>query len=214
MKFTNVVFDLDSTLSTIEGIDQLGELKKMRPQIERLTNQAMSGKILLEKIFLKRLTLLQPTKSELEIIGQLYQQNVTPGTRRLLHHLRVHSANIFVVTGGYVECIYPLTDYLAIPRENVFANHLLFTESGKFRELDRSIPLWRNLGKQQIVTQIRKNNPGPTAVIGDGISDYEAGLIADRFIYFGGVTWREEVASLAQYCVHERNLMALWPYLD
>jgi phosphoserine phosphatase len=37
MKYRNVIFDLDSTLSSIEGIDELGKLRNMGERIKSLT---------------------------------------------------------------------------------------------------------------------------------------------------------------------------------
>jgi len=77
MKYQNIIFDLDSTLSSIEGIDELGKLRNMGKRIKRLTREAMSGRLPFGEVFIHRLELIKPTKNELKIIGKLYKNNIT-----------------------------------------------------------------------------------------------------------------------------------------
>jgi phosphoserine phosphatase len=48
-----IVFDCDSTLSKIEGIDELARLRgeKTFSEIEALTNAAMNGEVAIDEIF-------------------------------------------------------------------------------------------------------------------------------------------------------------------
>jgi phosphoserine phosphatase len=138
--------------------------------------------------------------------------SITPGAPQLINWLQRRGVNVFVVTAGYTDCSYPLTDYLGIPRENVFANRLIFDESGRFQGIDKSIPLWRGGGKRQIVSKIMASHPGKTLCIGDGISDLEAAQVADGFIYFAGVVRRPQVAAKAKIVIKSRNLLTLRRY--
>ena len=214
MKYRNVIFDLDSTLSSIEGIDELGKLRKMGDRIKSLTQKAMSGRLPFGRVFIRRLNLIRPTRGELAAIAKIYINSITPGAPELIAWLKTRGANIFVVTAGYTDCSYPLTDYLEIPRENVFANRLIFDASGRFQQVDKTIPLWRDGGKRQIVSKIMVSHPGKTLCVGDGISDWDAAQIADGFIYFGGVVWRPSVAAKADIVIKERNLFGLRSYLS
>jgi len=213
MKYRNVIFDLDSTLSSIEGIDELGKLRKMGDRIKSLTRQAMSGRLSFGRVFIRRLELIRPTRSELLTVGELYKNSITPGAPELINWLRRRGANIFVVTAGYTDCSYPLTDYLGIPRKNIFANRLIFDAAARFQKIDKTIPLWRDNGKRQIVSQIMAAHPGKTVCIGDGIGDWEAARIADGFIYFAGIVWRPQVAAKAAVIVKHPNLLTIRRYL-
>ena len=55
MNTHNIIFDLDSTLVKLEGIDFLGQLHQQETTIARLTVDAMSGKVPLEDVFKQRL---------------------------------------------------------------------------------------------------------------------------------------------------------------
>ena len=57
MSYTVVCFDCDSTLSKIEGIDELAKLAGLGEEMARLTDAAMNGVVPLEAVYEKRLSL-------------------------------------------------------------------------------------------------------------------------------------------------------------
>jgi len=61
-----ICFDCDSTLSTIEGIDELARVRgsDVFKQVEAMTHQAMDGKIPVEEVFGKRLEIIKPTRND------------------------------------------------------------------------------------------------------------------------------------------------------
>ena len=75
-----LLFDCDSTLSAIEGIDELGRLRgpAVFKEVEEMTTAAMEGGTPMEAIFARRLDMIRPTKSELEAIGRQYIDTVEP----------------------------------------------------------------------------------------------------------------------------------------
>ena len=52
-RYKTVVFDCDSTLSTVEGIEELA--RERRAEVEALTVEAMRGALPLEQIFGRRM---------------------------------------------------------------------------------------------------------------------------------------------------------------
>jgi phosphoserine phosphatase len=48
--FELIIFDCDSTLSTIEGIDELARWQGRTQQVAELTNRAMNGDVPLESV--------------------------------------------------------------------------------------------------------------------------------------------------------------------
>lgn len=212
-KYQNIIFDLDSTLSSIEGIDELGKFRNIGPRIQRLTEEAMSGRLPFGEVFIHRLELIKPTRAELLTVGKLYQKNVTPGAKKLISWLQSQKIRVFVVTAGYTDCSYSLTDFLKINRQNVFANRLIFNSHGEFIGIDKSIPLWRGGGKKEIVAQILSKHPGKTICVGDGMNDWEASQLTSGFIYFGGVIFRPAVAAKTKLILTSRNLYTLKKFL-
>ena len=62
-----ILFDCDSTLSTIEGIDVLAEQAGVVDQVVPLTNAAMEGRLKLEEAYAARLDLIKPDASTIEV---------------------------------------------------------------------------------------------------------------------------------------------------
>ncbi|MDH5532821.1 MAG: HAD-IB family phosphatase [Candidatus Pacebacteria bacterium] len=210
-KQINIIFDFDSTLVTIEGIDELAKLKNKEQEVIKLTNYAMSGKVNLEEAFIKRLEIIKPNKNDLNVISQLYRDNITNGAKEVIDNLH-DKANLFIVSGGYKCSMLQTTDYLNIKKENVFANQLLFDKEDNYQCLNEEIPLWKNNGKEIIVKQIQKENPYKTIFIGDGYSDYETSKCVNQFICFAGVAKREDVMRKSKRVIYK--LSELRKFLD
>ncbi|MFP5356028.1 MAG: haloacid dehalogenase, partial [Gemmatimonadota bacterium] len=78
-RFGTVLFDCDSTLSTIEGIDELA--REYRDQIVPLTELAMRGEVTLESVYGRRLAIIRPSREEVERVGRLYVETLVAGAR-------------------------------------------------------------------------------------------------------------------------------------
>ncbi|HVS08942.1 MAG TPA: hypothetical protein VMS76_03640, partial [Planctomycetota bacterium] len=71
--YGTIAFDCDSTLATIEGIDELAAIAGATPEsVERLTAQAMSGELALEEVYARRLELVRPTRDHVDALGRRY----------------------------------------------------------------------------------------------------------------------------------------------
>ena len=68
-----IFFDCDSTLTSLEGIDELARLKgeEVFTEIEDLTNAAMDGKVPIDEVFGRRLNIIQPDRAASEQVAQL-----------------------------------------------------------------------------------------------------------------------------------------------
>ena len=67
-----IFFDCDSTLSTIEGIDELAKLKGKEARVGLLTNKAMNGDLDLSEVYGKRLKAIRPTRGQLKAVEERY----------------------------------------------------------------------------------------------------------------------------------------------
>jgi len=73
-----IFFDCDSTLSTIEGIDELAKLKGKEQRVGLLTQKAMDGDLDLEEVYGKRLKAIRPTRGQLKAIEERYYETLVP----------------------------------------------------------------------------------------------------------------------------------------
>ncbi len=204
----NIILDFDSTIVTIEGIDELAREKGVYDQVKQLTDQAMNGEIGLDQVFAHRLELIKPTVADLDQLGQLYLRHLTPDVEAFIAELG-QRFNVFVVTGGYDRAIYPTTQKLGLPDYRVYANTLLFDEAGKYLGFDTSNPLWQANGKAIVVQHIQATHPHKTIIIGDAMSDAAAKTNGEVFVQFTGVVNRSAVAAKAQAIIDTLNVKHL-----
>ena len=205
-----VFFDVDSTLVTIEGID---ELAGGNPEIARLTDAAMNGEISLDEVYGKRLEIIRPTRAAIDELGQRYRDSLVPGAKQTIETLRTAGVQVHIVTAGIAQAIAPLADLLGIPARATHAVALQFAEDGTYRDFDRRSPLTRTGGKELVVRDVRARSHGRAAFVGDGVSDLEAKPAVDLFVGFGGVHTRPRVRDNAEVFVREPDLTAVLPHL-
>ena len=97
-----IVFDCDSTLSAIEGIDELARVNgpETFDKIEALTNAAMNGEVPIDDIFAQRLDIIQPTLHTCKKVGQLYIDEIEPTALTTLEQLRAEGWQTVIISGG------------------------------------------------------------------------------------------------------------------
>ncbi len=208
--FRFVFFDVDSTLVTIEGID---ELAGGNTEIARLTDAAMNGEIGLDQVYGRRLEIIRPTLRQVEALGERYIASLVPGAAETIGRLRDAGAQVHLVTAGIAQAIAPLANHLGITPRSVHAVPLLFTPEGEYIDYDSHSFLARPGGKELVVRDVRARSHGRAAFVGDGVSDLEAKPAVDLFIGFGGVHTRPRVRDNADVFVVERDLRAVLPHL-
>ena len=76
-----IFFDCDSTLSRIEGIDELARLKGKEGRVGLLTNKAMDGELDLADVYGKRLKAIRPSRAQLKAIEERYWETTVEDTR-------------------------------------------------------------------------------------------------------------------------------------
>jgi phosphoserine phosphatase len=198
-----LVFDCDSTLSGIEGIDELGRLRsaEIAARIAQLTADAMDGRVPLDEVFGLRLSLIQPAKQECDRIAQRYLEHVEPHAKCVIAALRGEGWDMAILSGGFVPCIAPLAAYLGIDR--LEAVPLYFDASGAYAGYDADYPTTRSGGKLDVVRQLQAKGAYTTTVlVGDGVSDLETKPAVDYFIGFGAYVSRPRVRAEADRFIH------------
>lgn len=209
--FERIVFDCDSTLSSIEGIDELSAHDaELRRSIEDLTTAAMTGKLPLDEVYGERLTLINPKQLDVMRVSSRYVQEAVPGGRELVSGLRSLGKEVLIVSGGLRLAVASFAAWLGVGDSQVHAVKVFFDADNRYHDFDRQSVLARNGGKSAV---LRSLPPARTVFVGDGITDAEARDAVDCFICFGGVTLREEVAAQADAVVTEAQLAALLPLL-
>jgi len=200
-----LILDCDSTLCSIEGIDELGAHRsaETREAVAAATTEAMEGKIRVEDVFGRRLELLQPSKHEVEQLADQYIETMLPEVPDLVETMRANGWDLLILSGGLRPAIMPLAEKLGIQR--VEAVDITFDDNGHYLDFDRAFPTTRSHGKPEFVRQLREKEPHwqVIAMVGDGVSDLETLPVVDQFIGFGGVVEREKVKTGSTYYTHQ-----------
>ncbi|HET9984582.1 MAG TPA: HAD-IB family phosphatase [Longimicrobiales bacterium] len=196
-RYRSVVFDCDSTLSAIEGIDELaGPLKA---EIASLTDAAMRGEVPLEEVYGRRLALVRPSRERVEALGRQYVERVVPGAAEAVAALRRAGVVVRAVSGGLLPAIHALTRSLGLTDEDVAAVGVCFDAAGEYAGFDVASPLARTGGKAEVLRRWARELPRPVLMVGDGVTDLEARPPADAFLAFTGVATRPGVVAAADH---------------
>lgn len=191
-----VIFDCDSTLSAIEGIDELARLRgpAVLARVEAMTHDAMNGRIALEAVFRTRLELIAPRAADVDAVGLRYVETVEPTARATVDALRRAGWRPMIVSGGFTRAIAPLAMHLGI--DDVVAVDLRFHDDGTYAGFDEAAPTARSGGKPEVIAAIRAaRDPARVVMVGDGTSDLETAPVVDLFVGFGGYVARPAVRA-------------------
>ncbi|MEJ1974527.1 MAG: HAD-IB family phosphatase [Lacunisphaera sp.] len=207
-----ICFDCDSTLSAIEGIDELARVRgpEIFAKVEEQTREAMDGKIPVEAVFGRRLAVIQPRQADVAAVGRQYLEQIEPTAVDTVVRLKAAGWTPLIVSGGFRPIIAPLAVHLGIAR--VEAVDLYFDAAGNYTGYDEQFPTTRSGGKPEIMRALKAGlNPSRLVMIGDGVSDLETQPEVDLFVGFGRYVERPKVKADAAAFVH--SLAELIPLL-
>ena len=196
-RFASVVFDADSTLASIEGIDWLGALRgeSVGLEIQQLTDRAMSGELALEQVYAARLDVIKPTRDEITALGSVYVTAVEQGAAELIAELQASGVRVEIVSGGLRDALLPLADHLGVSRDAVHAVELMHDAAGHYVSLAAAQWLSQQDGKPRVVRELAL--PHLSAMIGDGSTDAAVRGETDAFFAYTAVARRPNVVAAA-----------------
>jgi phosphoserine phosphatase len=96
-----LVSDMDSTIITIECIDEIADFAGVKPQVAAITGRAMCGEIDFAAALAERVALLEGLNEA--VLQRVYGERVRfmPGARALVATMRAHGAYTMLVSGGF-----------------------------------------------------------------------------------------------------------------
>jgi phosphoserine phosphatase len=95
-----LIADMDSTTIGQESIDEMAEVKGIRPEIAAITERSMRGELEFESGLRERVRLLRgmPEADLQRVLGRL---TLNPGARTLVQTMKAHGAHTVLVSGGF-----------------------------------------------------------------------------------------------------------------
>ena len=204
--FPCICFDCDSTLSAIEGIDELAKRAGREAEIAPLTTAAMDGLMPIEDIYARRLEILRPDREVLRWLGQRYIETQVEGARAAVAALQKAGRKVFIVSGGLKGPVVALATTLGIASDDVRAVDVYCDERGAYRGFEQDSPLTRSDGKARVAADLASRH-GPVVLVGDGVTDVAAQSGGAFVVGFGGVVRREAVVKGADIFVEGPSLL-------
>jgi phosphoserine phosphatase len=100
--FGLVVMDMDSTLISIECIDEIADMQGLKPQVAAITEAAMRGEIDFAESLRRRVALLEGLNEG--ALQRVYDERLqlNPGAEIMLAELKKHGIKTLLVSGGFV----------------------------------------------------------------------------------------------------------------
>jgi len=223
--FDLIFFDCDSTLSAIEGIDELARFKGKEWRVSVLTQKAMDGDLDLREVYGKRLAAIRPTRGQLKAIETRYAETMVPDADSVIAALHYLGKHVFIISGGLACPVRGFGARLGVAPDRIRAVDLEYdelagewwryhdpaTQHGQTYFAYDESPLTVSSGKPQIVNEMAGDLPGRRMMVGDGSSDLAAKSVVDLFVGFGGVVTRAKVRDESEAFVRVNSLAPILP---
>ena len=175
--FRAIAFDVDSTLVTIEGIDELARMAGKGEEVARITEAAMRGEIADYAQSLRRRAALL-AGAPASILQRVLEEKLrlSPGAQALLASAREAGWRTLLVSGGFTYFTRALQERLAI---DVSCANELVTREGTLTGEVRGSPedggrIVDAAGKTRALERLCATIPCPTGAaiaVGDGAND-------------------------------------------
>ncbi|MDB5763437.1 MAG: serB [Herminiimonas sp.] len=99
--FRLVAMDMDSTLITIECIDEIADMQGLKPQVAEITEAAMRGEIEFRESLTRRVSLLKGLDAA--ALQRVYDERLrlSPGAEKMLAAVKAAGLKTLLVSGGF-----------------------------------------------------------------------------------------------------------------
>ena len=99
--FRLLAMDMDSTLITIECIDEIADMQGLKSEVAAITEAAMRGELAFADSLSRRVALLKDLP--VAALQQVYAERLkfSPGAEKLLHTARAVGLSTLLVSGGF-----------------------------------------------------------------------------------------------------------------
>jgi phosphoserine phosphatase len=165
-----LIADMDSTIITVECLDEIADMMGLKPQVAAITERAMRGEIAFEPALRERVALLKGLA--VHRLSRVYAERVrlTPGAKPLVATMKANGATTLLVSGGFTF----FTQRVAADAgfDDHHANVLLDDGTRLLGTVEEPI-LGREAKLRALNGAIAENHldPACTLAVGDGAND-------------------------------------------
>lgn len=207
------LFDCDSTLTAVEGIDELPADPQCQEEVAALTDAAMDGELPLEEVYGRRLSLLNPTRGDIRNVKSKYKASAVPDAQAVIAALDHADHETWIISGGLLEPVAEFATWLGVHPERVRAVGTHFDpladdwwdgSDPRYAEYDKG-HLATTTGKADVIRN-SVSTEGRRMLVGDGVSDLAASTEVDLFVAYAGVVSRPAVIEAAPVVINSESL--------
>ncbi len=194
--FKLVVMDMDSTLITIECIDEIADMQGLKSEVAAVTEAAMRGEIEFSESLQRRVALLEGLDAS--ALDKVFEERLelTLGAHEMLHAMKVAGLRTVLVSGGFTYFTERLQKELEL---DVTRANLLEVVDGKLT--GRVIGDIVDADAKKVMVETQSAALGvPTSaaiVIGDGANDLQMMSVAGLSVAFRAKPVVQAKAKLA-----------------
>ena len=204
-----LVSDMDSTMITVECIDELADFAGIKPQIAAITERAMAGELDFGEALKARVALLAGLSKD--VIAQCLAERVQPmaGAKTLVQTMAGWGAHTILVSGGFTSFTGPVAAMIGLAEVHanileIFDGRLTGNLLGEIVDAQgkRDVLLAATTAKQLTLDQV--------LAVGDGANDLPMIAAAVEGEGLGvGYRPRPRLADAANFSVRHNDLTAL-----
>lgn len=206
--FKLVAMDMDSTLITIECIDEIADMQGLKPQVAEITEAAMRGEIEFRESLTRRVSLLKGLDAG--ALQRVYDERLqlSLGAEKMLRAVQAAGMKTLLVSGGFTFFTERMQQRL----------NLDFTHANQLEVLDGKLT-GRVIGtivdaaeKRATVERICAElgiSPAQAIVMGDGANDLQMMTVAGMSVAFRAKPVVRAQASVALNFVGLDGILAL-----
>jgi phosphoserine phosphatase len=165
-----LIADMDSTMITVECIDELADYAGIKPQIAEVTERAMRGELDFASALDARVALLAGLGEDAIERCLAERVKLMPGAKALVATMRARGATTILVSGGFTRFAEPVGTDIGFHR--MIANRLLI-EDGKLTGLVAKPIVDATTKEVTLLAAIDELgiDPAATLAVGDGAND-------------------------------------------
>ena len=165
-----LIADMDSTMITVECIDELADYAGIKAEVSAVTEAAMRGELDFEGALDARVALLEGLSED--VIAQCLAERVTimPGAKALVRTMRANGGHAVLVSGGFTRFAEPVAAEIGFDR--AIANVLLIEDGRLTGKVAK--PIIGSATKEETLRRTlaeRAIDPALSLAVGDGAND-------------------------------------------
>ena len=182
-EFKLVAMDMDSTLITIECIDEIADMQGLKPQVAAITEAAMRGELDFAASLSQRVALLEGLDAS--ALQRVYDERLqlSPGAEKMLAAVKAAGLKTLLVSGGFTFFTERLKQRLGL--DYTHANELEIAD-GKLtgKVIGGIVDAEEKMRTVERVCRELGISPSEAIVMGDGANDLKMMSIAGLSVAF------------------------------